>query len=389
MGLLEEGFVMSVPSLVLQELRHRWPGALLGALVVGIAVSLVVVSLALARAGEKETRLIQRDVGLNVLILSDKTDLADYWARGYSDHSIPAEYMERVHDQAVANRLVPLLKQRVEVAGVSVLLVGIGGERFKGGQVMKPVFGKVLPAGQAVLGGTVARLLDLAPGDSLSVLGHDARVQACLVESGTVEDGTIYVPLEDAQAWLGLTGRINEIQALECHCGAEVEDPLGLLREELRPLLPGTIVLRRQDAADARRDQRQLAEGTLALLSPLFVLLAGALIASLGALNARDRREELGVYAALGHSPLLVATLLLGRSVAIGCTGALAGCALGEALAQQYGPALFTRALAELHTGWPLWLGAFLGAPIFALIASVPSTLWSLRQDPVRLLRHG
>ncbi|MDE0916458.1 MAG: hypothetical protein OSB57_14890, partial [Planctomycetota bacterium] len=78
---------MNALSLVLHELRHRWPGALIGTLVVGIAVALVVVSLALARAGEKETRLIQRDVGLNVLILSDQTDLAAYWARGYSDHS--------------------------------------------------------------------------------------------------------------------------------------------------------------------------------------------------------------------------------------------------------------------------------------------------------------
>jgi len=380
---------MNPPSLVLQELRHRWPGAVLGALVVSIAVALVVVSLALARAGEKETRLIQRDVGLNVLILSDKTDLGDYWARGYSDHSIPAEYMERVHEQAVANRLVPLLKQRVEVGGVSVLLVGIEGERFKGGQVMQPVFGRVLSSGQAVLGGTVARLLGVVPGDSLSVLGHEAQVQTCLAEVGTVEDGTLYVPLQDAQAWLGMAGRINEIQALECHCGDEVEDPLGLLRAELAPLLPGTIVLRRQDAADARRDQRQLAEGTLALLSPLFVLLAGALIAALGALNVRDRREELGVYGALGHSPLRVAAVLMGRSVVIGCTGALAGCALGEGLAQQYGPALFTHAVAELHTGWPLWLGALVGAPVFALIASLPATLWSLRQDPVRLLRHG
>jgi ABC-type lipoprotein release transport system permease subunit len=195
--------------------------------------------------------------------------------------------------------------------------------------------------------------------------------------------------MADAQAWLGMAGRINEIQALECHCGEDVEDPLGLLRDELAPLLPGTIVLRRQDAADARRDQRQLAEGTLALLSPLFVLLAGALIATLGALNVRDRREELGVYGALGHGPLRVATILLGRSVVIGCMGALVGCALGEGLAQRYGPALFTRAVAELHTGWPLWLGALLGAPVFALVASLPATLWSLRQDPVRLLRHG
>ncbi|MDP6940153.1 MAG: ABC transporter permease [Planctomycetota bacterium] len=380
---------MNSLSLVTRELRHRWPGALLGTLVVGIAVALVVVSLALARAGEKETRLIQRDVGLNLLILSDKTDMADYWARGYSDHSFPAEYMDRVHDQAVANRLVPLLKQRVEVSGVSALLVGIEGERFKGGQVMKPVFGKVLASGQAVLGGAVARLLDVAPGESLTILGHEANVQTCLSESGTVEDGTIYVPMQDAQAWLGMAGRINEIQALECHCGKEVEDPLGLLREVLAPLLPGTIVLRRQDAADARRNQRQLAEGTLALLSPLFVLLAGALVAVLGVLNVRDRREELGVYGALGHSPWRVAMVLLGRPAVIGCTGALAGCALGEALTQQYGPGLFTRAVVELHSGWPLWLGALLVTPVFALIASLPATLWSLRQDPVRLLRHG
>ena len=380
---------MSIFSLVLYELRHRWLGALLGTLVVSIAVALVVVSMALARAGEKETRLIQRDVGLNVLILSDQTDLAAYWSRGHSDHSIPAEYMERVQDQAVANRLVPLLKQRVEVAGVSALLVGIEGERFKGGQIMKPVFGRVLTSGQAVLGGTIARRLGLSPGDTLSVLGHEASVQACLVEGGSAEDGTIYVSLSDAQAWLGLTGRVNEIQALECHCGEEVEDPLNLLRETLGPLLPGTIVIRRQDVADGRRDQRRLAEGTLALLGPLFVFLAGSLIAALGALNVRDRRAELGVYGALGHVPLRVGAILLGRSVTIGVLGALVGCAVGEGLALHYGPALFTRAVAELHTGWPFWIGAVIAAPVFAFTASLPATLWSLRQDPVQLLRHG
>ena len=101
---------MSPLALVLRELHHRWLAALLGVAVVGSAVALVVVALALARAGEQETRLIQRDMGLNVLILSDQTDVGAYWARGYSDHSMPAEFLDRCPYPAVANRLIPPLQ---------------------------------------------------------------------------------------------------------------------------------------------------------------------------------------------------------------------------------------------------------------------------------------
>jgi len=380
---------MSPLALVLRELHHRWLAALSGVAVVGSAVALVVVSLALARAGEQATRLIQRDMGLNVLILSDQTDVGAYWARGYSDHSMPAEFMDRVQDQAVANRLIPLLKHRVEVHGMSVLLVGIEGERFKGGQALKPVFGRVVPQGSVVLGGAVAARLDLVPGDPVSILGHAVLVQSCLVESGTPDDTSIYLNLQDAQDWLGMAGRINEIQALECHCDEGVSNPLERLRQQLEPLLPGTMILRRNDAADARREQRRLAEETLAMLAPLFVFLAGALMAALGALNARERRGELGVYAALGHGPVRVAAVLLGRSVLIAAVGALLGCGSGGFLAQHFGSDLFPRSAAELHTTGLIWLVALVGTPVFALLASLPATLWSLGQDPLRLLRHA
>ena len=60
---------MSLAALLLRELLHRPLGAVLTVLAVAAAVALVNAFVLLARAGERETRRIQRDIGLNVLVL--------------------------------------------------------------------------------------------------------------------------------------------------------------------------------------------------------------------------------------------------------------------------------------------------------------------------------
>ena len=147
--------------IILREAWHRPTTSALALVAVAAAVALVNLVVLLARAEEKETRLIQRDMGLNVLILPAATDLDRYWSLGYSEHSMPAEYMERVADQEVANRLIPLLRRRVRWRDMEVMLTGIAGEVFRAGTQMKPVFGMRIPAGDLVLGGAVARHLSL------------------------------------------------------------------------------------------------------------------------------------------------------------------------------------------------------------------------------------
>ena len=64
---------MSLTRLVIKEIRHRPLGAILGAAAVASAVAVVVFLWGVAVAGERETRLIQRDIGLNLVIVPAET----------------------------------------------------------------------------------------------------------------------------------------------------------------------------------------------------------------------------------------------------------------------------------------------------------------------------
>lgn len=374
--------------LVLREAWHRPTTSALALIAVAAAVALVNLVLLLARAAEKETRLIQRDMGLNVLILPAATDLDRYWSLGYSEHSMPAEYMQRVADQEVANRLIPLLRRRILWRDMEVMLTGIAGEVFRAGTRMKPVFGMRIPSGTLVLGGSVARHLSLTVGDEVDLLGSSFRVDSILAEVGSEEDVRVYADLSEVQRLLDLPGRINEIQALECHCAEDVEDPLALLRSQLEPLLPGTRVVRRAQAAEARRRQRRLAENSLAVTVPAVLVLAGLLVGLLAATNVRERREEIGVLRALGYGSSWVAGLFLGRALLLGLGGAVIGTLGGSALATWLGPRIFLVSRTAIESDpWLLPAGLLL-APLFAALASLAPALLAIRQDPARMLRH-
>ena len=379
---------MNVPALVLREARHRWPSALLATLAVAAAVALVHVFVLFGRANEEQTRKIQRDSGLNVVVIPAATSLDRYWSLGYSDQSMPAEYMDRVEGQAVANRLIPLLRRRVRVGEVDAMVTGIAGEVFKGGKEMKPVFGLDPALGTCVVGGAIARTLGLQRGDALSLLDEPFQVAQVLGETGTAEDVVVYLALAEAQRLFDLPGRINEIQALECHCGEDIVDPLAHLRATLEPLLPGTRVLRQADAADARRQQRLLAERSLRVATPLVVVLCGLLVAALAAANVRERREELGVFYALGHGPAFAGGVVLGRAALVGALGALLGALVGDLVAREAGAAIFKLGKAPIPDGPSLLPMSVLLAPLFAVAASLAPVLRAAVTDPAEVLRR-
>lgn len=378
---------MRLPRLVLREVGFRRVAFLVGALGVAVGVALVLLLVSFTRASEHETRILQRDIGLNVRIVPEATDLADYWLEGFTRETMPAEYLERVSDQEVANRLVPLLARRVAWGGVDVLLTGIGGEVFQAGNAKKPVFGREVEAGTLVIGSAVAAALGVGRGDAGELLGEPFSVARVLAETGSEEDARVYANLADVQRLLDEEGRISEIHAIECHCEEDVADPLVLLRDELEALLPGTRVVRRESAADARREQRLLADKWVAVVAPVVVVLTGAWIGLLAYLNLRERRNELGVLFALGEPASAVGALVVLRSALLGTTGAVAGCALAVGLTRTMAPRLFDAGLRSAALEPGELATAVLAVAILSLFASlVPAALASTR-DPAEVLR--
>jgi putative ABC transport system permease protein len=377
---------MPLSRLVLLELRHRPLGAVLGALTLACAVAIVIFLWGVAEAGERETRIIQRNLGPNLVIVPEATTAHSFFASGMVEGSMPEDFIARISEQDVANRLIPMVRRRLVIQGTPVVVVGIAPERFKRDQKMKPKFGMKIDDGTCVIGSGVAAALGTG---TLTIEGHAFEVVQTLAPSGTEDDARVYLSIADAQRVTGLEGRITEIRALECHCGAEVEDPVAWLEAELGPLLPGTRVVRLSALAEARRQQRLLANRYLSVAGPVVIVLAGIVVCLLAVMNVRERRSEIGILRAIGYSPARIAAAIQLRAAIVGVFGAIPGLVLGAILIESIGPRLFTVAFIGGTTDASLIISALVLAPLFAMIAALIPTALAAREDPAEILREA
>jgi putative ABC transport system permease protein len=210
-----------------------------------------------------------------------------------------------------------------------------------------------------------------------------------LAPSGTEEDARLYLSLADAQRILNLEDQITEIRALECHCGADVEDPVAWLQAELGPLLPGTRVLRLSALAEARRQQRLLADRYLSIAGPVVLVLGAGVVCLLAILNVRDRRREIGVLRAIGFSSIRIGAAIQTRAALTGLLGAIPGILIGSLLIEMLGPTLFTVAFVGGSTDIMLISSTLILAPLFAMIAAMVPTALAIREDPAEILREA
>lgn len=384
---------MRLASMLVAELRLRWVSALL--VLASVAVTLAGVQFfgALTLGVEDSTRRIQRDIGLNVLVLPPGTDLAAYWESGISKESMPQAWLSSLEDQGVANRLIPILKERVRVSAstppsdsMQAELFGVSNEVFKDGKAMKPVFGMDIPGGRVRVGSLVAERLGLREGDSVELKGRPFLVERILAPGGSAEDARIYGRLDEVQRVLGLEGRINEIQALECHCAEDVTDPLAELRSTLEPLLPGARILRRREPADARRNQRLIAERTARLGTPVMAGAGMLAVGILAALNLRERRREMALLRSLGWSRGAVGVLVLSRSSVLGALGALMSIPLAFWVVDSVVPRVLGGASSLGTNGAWVQVALVVGSGLAAGVAGAVPAAWAATQEPAKVL---
>lgn len=379
---------MSPLLLILKELwHHRW-NSLWTAAALTAAVALLVAVRLTSQAAQRETTRIMRDLGFNLRIIPAATDTAFLWAKGYSDMTMPEEFVRTLAAQKgvfmTFNHLTATLRQRYPLAQGELLLEGVSPSISDEGK--KPM-GFSIPKGQLYLGSSAARLLQARRGTNVSLGGKSFAVEKVLTESGTEDDIRVYGHLADIQSILNLPGRINEIQAIDCLCVTSDQDPLGQMRTALAKLLPDTQVLHVRALADARARQRQMAEKYAAFSAPLTLAIAALWVGSLAILNVRQRRSEIGLWRALGHGSGRLASLFLGKAVLLGIVCGLLGGIGGTALALAFGPSIFHVTAASITWNPNLLLAAIALTPAFAAFVSFVPAMIALNQDPVETLR--
>ncbi len=353
-------------------------------------VSLLVAFYSITQATKNETRLLTRNMGFNVRILPGDTDMNLFWINGYSDLSISEKIVDKLMDEKAINyaHLTATLHKKIEWKGIEVILTGISGDEKepKGGKKSKMIF--AIEKGKVYLGYEIAQQFGLEVGDMLTIIDRKFEVSETLSETGSTDDIRVYFDLETLQQLVDMEGRINEVMAINCMCSTENGDPLGELRSELAKIVPEAKVIMDSTIADARENQRKMADKYFALLFPIIVLLSALWIGFVAMNNAQERSHEIGIMKAIGFSNWKISRFFLLRALTIGVFGAFIGYIIGSLLSYYLGPSIFKLTIVAVLPKLNILFGAVLLAPIFSAMASLLPVLWAVNQDTAQLLKE-
>lgn len=374
--------------LVLKEIRHRWGNFVLSALGVVGAVGVAVAFFTTGESSNRETTRLMRDIGYNLRILPQATDMERFWLTGYSEETLPEDAVQKFMDTRNISytHLLATLHKRVDWDGAEVILTGIAEEVSPESKKKSPMIFDVGP-GEAVLGAIAAERLSVQVDGTIEREGKKFEVKTVLPEKGSTDDVRVWIALAEAQELFNLPGRINEIQALECVCAHPDMDALAMLRDQLAVLLPEAKVVRQESIAEAREQQRFVVARTFSLLLPVVVVVGALWVGVLAMINTRDRRPEIGVLRALGYGTGSITGLFLGRALLIGSVGAVVGFCAGTIVAAVWGPDVFRVTASSIQPDWQLLGWAILVAPALSALAALLPALLATTQDPADILR--
>jgi len=381
---------MTTPGLILREILHRKTNFLLSVLAVTAAVALFISFFTAGAASERETARLMLQMGYNLHIVPEGADRSEFLLTGLTDKTMPEEYLEKlaIPKAFSYNHLLGTLQRKTSWQGLELVLTGLAPEVCPPG-AKKPPMVEPIPQGTAYVGYIIADRLKLKAGRIIEIAGKQLKIVRCLFEQGGVDDIRIQCHLKDAQEILNLPGRISEIQAVDCLCFVDTNDPVSILRKEVASILPDVQVVQAKPIATARAKQRQMIQGVFAVIVPAVVIACGIWIGVLAAVNVRDRYQEIGVMRALGYGSGKITALFLGKAVIVGLLGAIIGFLVGTYLALHFGPEIFKMtAKTVMKPQLPLLAWSLIFAPLFAAVSSFIPAMIAAAHDPAVALRQ-
>ncbi len=350
-----------------------------------------------------DARVFSKSLGFNVLLLPGGQDASAFYSENRSTAYFDEAGVDALGKQNLnfLNHLLPLLRHRVhwDAFGGDVVLVGIQGQIFIKEPGFQTPIQDEIASGTAHVGVAVQRKLGIQKGQQISLLGQELTVTRILPEKGNIDDFSLLMNLGDLQRLAGLEGRIGGILALSCNCAPGETD---ILAEEVHRSLPGAQVIEFSVIASAReaarravgsrtreqmedlKSSRELLRAERVSFSRLLVLSSGTvgllLLASLGFLNARERRTEIAMLRALGLRRSAILGLFLAKAAVAGVGGGILGAFVMLAIQALDG---------ESATVSPGLLTAAIGSTLaVGLLAAVFPAIRAAATDPATILNQ-
>ncbi len=383
---------MRLTDVIFRNLRRRVGRKLLLVAGLAIGVATVVALMAITNTMQADVANKLDEYGANILIVPKANDLSLSYggvtvaSAAYDVGELTVSDLDRIQTIKNARNIsvvAPKLLGALPIGSRTVLVAGVRFEdEFRLKQWWDTEGEEPDSAEEAVIGVRLARVLNLHPGDTVQVDGRAFRVAGILAENGSQDDDILFIDLVAAQQVMDKPQGISlvEVAALCTEC--PVEDMVMQISE----VLPQARVTALRQAVTLRMETvGQLSRFALAVSAVVIVI--GGLVVLTTMLGAvAERRQEIGLFRALGFRQRHVMRIILGEASLVSLGGGLLGWLLGMGAAILLAPRLANVTAPVIWTP-ELALGAMGGALLVGLLASLYPATNAARLDPTTALR--
>lgn len=360
-------------------------------LMVGIATIVTLVTLTRSMSSDIERKM--DEFGANILVTPRSNGLSMNYG-GISLGGITFDQKEilesdlakikKIRNSKNVSTISPKVLGGINVNNHDVLLVGV---HFDSELKMKQwwkIFGnEPKNSNDLLIGSDAAKVLNVSPGDNVTIKGEPFTVAGVLEETGSQDDSLLFASLLRAQKLLGKEGKITlaEVAALCSGC------PIGDMVTQIAEILPDAKVSAIQ----------QVVEGRLKALDQFkrFSLSMGAVVVFIGSLivfvtmmgSVNERTTEIGVFRAIGFRKAHIMRIILFEAALVSLLAGFLGYAAGMGGAKLALPFMAESKNAKLLLdGWVAG-GSVLLALVLGLLASLYPALHASKMDPTEALR--
>ena len=360
-------------------------------LMVGIATIVTLVTLTRSMSSDIERKM--DEFGANILITPQSNGLAMNYG-GISLGGVTFDQREILEEdlyniKTIKNSqnisaIAPKVLGGVKVGTHDVLLVGVNFESELKMKQWWKIFGNEPKSEQdLLLGSDASKVLNVAPGDSLTIKGATFKVAGVLDQTGSQDDSLVFASLKMAQQLLGKEGQITlaEVAALCSGC------PIGDMVTQIAEKIPDAKVSAIQQVVEGRlKALDQFKRFSYAMAG--VVVFIGSLIVfvtMMGSVN--ERTTEIGVFRAIGFRKSHIMRIILLEAAIVSLFAGFMGYAVGMGGAKLALPFMAESKNASLIWDSTVAFGSIGLALTLGLLASLYPALHASKMDPTEALR--